>query len=92
MRAAVEQVFAFEVELRARSRGEVFRERERRRAAGEFREQLAQLGAERGIGLRLDEGAFELAEHGNENLRDVHAAEFSEERIEFCVHGLVTFV
>src|SRR6202042_2279475 len=75
VRAGMEQVLTFEPDLRAGvALGESFRERDRRRPAGEVREAAIEIGGE----CRIREGALhlglELLERWDERLGDGRAA------------------
>ena len=71
VRAGVQQVFAFDVDLRAAEvRGETARVIERRGAARVVAQQVVEFGVESGVGLRFRVGALEFFERTTSELRE----------------------
>ena len=82
VRAAVNEIFALQVERRLRAACEVAAFGERRRAARIVREEIREFRAEGRIVLRFDKGAFELIERRHERFRYELSAEAAEKWIE----------
>ena len=74
VRAAVEQVLALQIDVA----GQVAAAGQRRRPAGIIGQQAVELGRERGVVLRVEEGGLELLERGHQDLGHVAAAEAAE--------------
>ena len=78
VRAAVEQIFALQID----SPGKVAAEGQRGRAAGIIGQQFIELGAERHILLAIEEGGLELLDRRHQDFGDKGAAEASEASVQ----------
>ena len=86
VRAGVVQILALDEDARAAEvPGEVLRERERRRPTRVFAHERLVLAPERWIGLRFGEGRLEIVESGDEDFRNVRAAEITEIAARFAL-------
>ncbi len=86
MRATVKQIFTLEVERGSGSSGQILAFGERGRTTGIVFQQIAELGLKRRIFLGADKGLFQLAQGRHQNLRNVHAAKFTEVGIKQSCH------
>lgn len=80
--AAVQQVFALQIEAGLGALGQVAGQGERGRATGILGQQLLKFGDKGRIFLSIDEGFFQLKQGGDEDLGHVHAAKFTKKRVE----------
>ena len=79
--ATMQQIFTLKVQTGLCAFGEVAAEGQGRRATGIFGEQGAEFLMKGRIGLCLDKGFFQLQQCWNQDLRNIHAAEFAKEWI-----------
>ena len=78
VRAAVQQIFALQVEARFRAFRQVAAQRQRRRASRIVFQQVGEFRLKRRIFLRLDKGRFQLVQRRHQDLRHVHAAKVAK--------------
>ena len=78
MRAAVQQVFTLQIKLGVAAGGEVFAQRQRRRAARVVLQQIDKFRLKCRIALGADKGFFQLFQGRHQNLRHVLATKFAE--------------
>lgn len=77
MRAAVQQVFTFQIQRRAGAFSEVAAFGQRRRTTGVVFSRSVNSARMPDL-LRADERVFQLAQGGHQDLRNVHSAEFAK--------------
>ena len=78
---AVQQILALEIEPGLGATGQVATECQRRRATGILGQQGAKFAVEFRVSLGFDKGFFQLQQGWNQNLRNIHAAEFTKKRV-----------
>lgn len=78
VRAAVQQIFAFQVQGSAGPFGQVPAFGQGRRTTGVVFQQVGEFRLKGRVLLRADKGLFQLAQGGHQDLRHIHAAEFAE--------------
>jgi len=85
--ATVQQVFTLEVELGLGALGQVATQGQRSRAPGVLGQQGTEFLMKGRIGLGIEKGFFQLQECRNQDLRHIHAAKFTEKRVEQSHHN-----
>ena len=80
--AAVNEVFALQINHGVGAFGETAHTGERRRAARIVAEQIIEFGGKRRVFLRVNKGGFELVERRNQDFRNELTAVLAEIRIE----------
>ena len=78
VRAAVQQIFALQIQRGAGPFGQVTAFSQRRWTTGVVFQQVGKFRLKGRIFLRADERFFQLAQGGHQNLRDVHTAKFAK--------------
>ena len=78
VRAAVQQIFAFQIQGGAGAIGQIPAFGQGRRTTGVVFQQVGEFRLKGRVLLRADKGFFQLAQGGHQDLRHIHAAEFAE--------------
>ncbi len=76
--AAVEQIFTLQIKGGVAAFGQVTAFGQRGRTTGVVFQQIGKLRLEGGIFLRANEGLFQLAQRGHQDLRHIHAAKLTK--------------